>query len=84
MKMSIFFKSLRSMKALGLEVAHLAGDARRQRRGIEAGDRATPERPATRLSQFAWMPMPSGVTRPEAGHHHAAACPVPYAQGAQC
>src|SRR5437763_1365257 len=64
MKMSIFFKSLRSMKRSGSKSrtspAMRAGSAEASKRVIGP----MPERPATRLSQFASMPMPSGVTRP--------------------
>src|SRR5437870_5665655 len=64
MKMSIFFKSLRSMKRSGSKSrtspATRAGRAEASKRVIGP----MPERPATRLSQFASMPMPSGVTRP--------------------
>src|SRR5438034_1054487 len=64
MKMSIFFKSLRSMKRSGSKSrtspATRAGRAEASKRVIGP----MPERPATRLSQFASMPVPSGVTRP--------------------
>src|SRR5436309_4530102 len=64
MKMSIFFKSLRSMKRSGSKSrtspATRAGRAEASKRVIGP----MPERPATRLSQFASIPMPSGVTRP--------------------
>ena len=47
-----------------IEALDLAGDPRRELRRVELGDRADAARPAQSASQFAWVPMPSGDTRP--------------------
>ena len=52
-------------EALGLEVADLARDARRQRRGVEARDRPDAGAPGDeRRPSSRSVPVPSGVTRP--------------------